>query len=79
MSLLQLTISKVDEPVFTGEVVSVTVPGSEGEMTVLANHEPFISALKAGIITIKTTDSTETISIDAGTMEVSHNQAIILI
>ena len=52
--LLKLTISKVDAPVFDGEVLLVTVPGSEGEMTILADHEALITVLKAGKLSVKT-------------------------
>lgn len=80
MKLLNLIITKVDEPVFDAEVVSVTVPGADGEMTLLANHTPAISPLKAGVILIKREDgSEETINIDSGTLEMSDNHATILI
>lgn len=78
--LLNLTISRVDGAVFSGEVVSVTVPGSEGEMTLLANHEPLISALKAGVVSYTATDgTTHTHDITSGTLEVRDNTATILI
>lgn len=77
--LLLLTITKVDKPVFSGEVVSVTVPGSEGEMTLLAEHTPLISALRKGTITVRKTDGEETYEVEAGTLEVSDNHATILI
>lgn len=38
--------------VFEGEVEHVVVPGGEGEYGVLAGHSPFVSSLKAGILTI---------------------------
>jgi len=80
MKLLQLTIARVDSPVFTGGVVSVTVPGTEGEMTLLADHEAIISALKEGTITYRVPDaSAETITITQGTLEVRDNVATILI
>ena len=37
---------------FTGEVESVVVPGTEGEFTVLKDHAPLMSTLKPGIVTI---------------------------
>ena len=78
--LLKLTISKVDAPVFDGNVRSVVVPGSEGEMTLLANHEALISALKKGGITIRKEDgSKETITIESGTLEIHDNHATILL
>lgn len=76
---LKLTISKVDAPVFDGEVDSVTLPGIEGEMTILANHEPLISPLKAGVITIATDTDTKTFDIESGTLEISNNHATVLI
>ena len=78
--LLKLTISRVDAPVFDGEVVSVTVPGTEGEMTILADHEALISVLQAGTITIRPeTGKAVTFSVDQGTIEISHNHATVLI
>lgn len=80
MKLLNLTISRVDLPVFDGEVVSVTVPGTAGEMTLLANHAPIISPLKEGTILIKKeSGEDESVSITAGTLEMSDNHATILI
>ena len=37
---------------FTGDVESVVVPGTEGEFTVLKDHAPLMSTLKPGIVTI---------------------------
>lgn len=78
--LLKLTISRVDGPVFDGEVISVSVPGVAGEMQLLGNHEPFISPLKQGTVTVEKSDATkETFEIESGTLEVSSNHATILI
>jgi len=78
--LLKLTISKVDAPVFDGDVVSVTVPGTEGEMTILADHEALISVLRAGTVTVRSeSGEAETFAIDQGTIEISHNHATVLI
>lgn len=77
---LQINIAKIDGPIFTGEVISVTVPGTEGEMTLLANHSPLVSALRAGTITIRREDGiSEQYKIQSGTIEVSHNIVTILI
>lgn len=45
---MRCVIAKVDEIFFDGEAESLTVPGAEGEMTVLPQHEPFITTLKPG-------------------------------
>jgi F-type H+-transporting ATPase subunit epsilon len=78
--LLKLTISRVDAPVFDGEVISVAVPGVAGDMQILAHHEALISPLKSGIITIEKSDLTKEIfEIQSGTLEISNNHATILI
>ena len=78
--LLQLTIARVDGPVFVGEVISVTVPGTEGEMTLLAHHVALISALAAGTITYKLPDGEiVTYDVTTGTLEVRDNVATILV
>lgn len=77
---LNLTIARVDAPVFSGAVVSVTVPGSEGEMTLLADHTPLMTALRAGTITVRKEDGTaDNFSVTSGTLEVSKNQVTILL
>jgi F-type H+-transporting ATPase subunit epsilon len=77
---LKLTIASVAQAVFDDEAVSVTVPGVMGEMQLLANHEPLISALKSGAVTIEKKDGEkETVNIDGGVLEVSDNHATILI
>ncbi|MES2966312.1 MAG: hypothetical protein V4668_00830 [Patescibacteria group bacterium] len=78
--LLQLSISKVDASVFDGPVISVTVPGTEGEMTILADHTALISVLKPGVITvIAEGGATQTFETAGGTLEISNNHATVLI
>lgn len=40
----------------SAEVNSVVLPGSEGEMTVMANHAPTMSTVKPGVVTVEGTD-----------------------
>ena len=75
-----LMIARVDAPLFDAPAVSVTVPGTEGEMTVLAEHEAFISALKEGTITVRRTDGeTESFECSLGTIEIGENEVSILL
>lgn len=41
------------------QVESVVIPGTEGEMTVMANHAPVMSTIKPGIVTVKTSAGQE--------------------
>lgn len=76
-----LTVAKVGENLFDGDVVSVSLPGSEGVFQVLPEHEAFVSELKQGEMRIKTADD-QNHHFDipqGGIAEVSHNQATILL
>lgn len=79
--VLHLTISNVSEQLFSGEILSVTAPGIEGEMTILAHHESIITLLKKGKITVHKMQSNDTISfnIENGVLETSNSQVTILI
>ncbi len=76
-----LTIAKVGENLFDGEAVSVIAPGAEGVLTVLAHHESFVSPLKAGQIRVETeAGEKHTFELaDSGILEVSNNQATVII
>ncbi len=75
-----LTITNVDSPLFDGAVVSITVPASEGEMTILAHHEPTVTLLKNGTVTVRVNDTDHrTFDVVNGVLEVSNNHAIVLL
>ena len=44
----------------SGEAEEVSVPGSEGMFTVMANHSPLMSTIRPGILSVKTIDAGET-------------------
>lgn len=45
---MTLKIISAQEVIFSGEVSSVTLPGTMGEFTVLRNHATLLSTLTAG-------------------------------
>lgn len=45
---MTLEILSPERTLFSGEVESVTLPGTLGEFTVLRHHAPLISSLTAG-------------------------------
>jgi F-type H+-transporting ATPase subunit epsilon len=66
---------------FDGQAISVLVPGVDGEMEILAEHEPIISMLKAGTITVKTQADKdgEKFVIQNGVIEVANNRVVVLV
>ena len=77
---MHITIAKVDEVFFDGEAVSMTVPGAEGEMTVLAEHMPLITTLKQGSIVVRQDGETQEIfHIESGILEVRRDGATVIL
>lgn len=78
--VMQVTVSRVDAPLFQGEAISLTVPGVEGEMTILPHHSALLTPLKTGTVTVRTdSGGTQVIAIERGVCEVSNNQVTVLL
>ncbi|HEY5362579.1 MAG TPA: ATP synthase F1 subunit epsilon [Aestuariivirga sp.] len=56
---------------FSGDVESVVIPGSEGEMTILAQHAPILTSLRAGVVVVSSAKSSERIFVRGGFAEVN--------
>ena len=78
---MRLIIAKVDEIYFDGEAKSLTVPGAEGEMTVLGHHEPIITILKPGAILVRTETPAgeQKFDIAGGILEVHQGGATVIL
>ena len=71
---MKLDIFTPEQIYFSGEVISVTLPGVQGSFTMLENHAPIISALGKGKIVYKTSENSEQeISIVSGFVEGHEN------
>lgn len=77
---MKLTISKIDKILWSGEAESVSVPATDGAMTILPHHMPIITTLKAGVIVVKSANA-EPISftIEKGFLEVGKSETVILV
>ena len=60
------------------QVDEVTAPGVEGEFTVLAQHAPFITTLRPGIVTVKTAGNVQRLYVRGGFAEVNPDGLTIL-
>lgn len=89
---MQLEIVSPEAQLFSGEVLSVTVPGASGSFQILNNHSPIISTLVEGRVKIqgninldeanksKFTQEGDTtyLDIQSGAIELSDNKVILL-
>jgi F-type H+-transporting ATPase subunit epsilon len=65
--------------VLTRDIFQVTVPTTNGEITVLADHIPLVSILKPGVLEIKTVEGkTEIMSVSGGFLEVMRDKIVVL-
>jgi F-type H+-transporting ATPase subunit epsilon len=57
---------------FSGEVASVTLPGTEGDMGIFAGHAPVLSTLRPGVVVVtKEGGATDRIFVRGGFAEVN--------
>jgi F-type H+-transporting ATPase subunit epsilon len=78
---MKVVIAKVNENLFDGEAVSMTLPGAEGQLTVLPEHMPLITTLKAGVITVRLggEEPDQTFQILGGVLEVRRDGATVVL
>ena len=75
-----LQIISPSKIVFEGEILSVKVPGEEGEFEMLNKHAAIVSSLNKGTIrVIKEDKSKDEIKIRSGVVEMQKNKIILLI
>ncbi len=80
MKLLKLEIVTPEGVIFDNEVKQVTIPGSEGEFGVLADHAAVVSLLDAGVITIKRSDDVEvSVAINGGYVKVEEEKTLCMV
>lgn len=70
---MKLEIITPEQIYFSGEVTSVTLPGTSGLFTVWENHAPLISSLKPGKISYKADKDEAELSVEGGFAEISNN------
>ena len=75
---MKLQIVTPDKELFSGEVESVVLPGTDGLIGVLNNHAPMVTSLKEGKIKINLDKEEKFFDINGGVVEVLKNNVIIL-
>ena len=75
---MNLQIITPDTELFSGEVDSVVVPGTDGLIGILNNHAPLVSSLKSGQVKIKKAGEEKLFDVNGGVVEVLKNKVIIL-
>jgi len=76
----QLDIILPETPMPSRTVTAIDLPAADGRLTVMANHQHLIAALKAGTMKITTEDNSHELwSISAGALQFDNNIASLLV
>jgi F-type H+-transporting ATPase subunit epsilon len=75
---MYLEILTPEKKVFEGDVVIATFPGADGSFQIMDNHAPLISLLKDGLVEYKSRDTSSSIHITGGVVEVLKNKVVLL-
>jgi len=75
---LQLEIVTPEKLAYQGEVDSVQLPGSEGELGVLPHHAPLISTLGAGELRLRKGSEDEYFAIVGGFLQVLPDKVVVM-
>ena len=79
MKSFLLKISSPEGDMFCGEVVKLSVRGTEGELAVMAGHIPFVSYVKPCDCKIELEDGSEKVGhIQGGVLTVAKDMVILL-
>lgn len=75
---LQLDIVTPEKKIFSDTVENVYLPGADGEMGILPNHDSLVTALQAGELRYLHQGQVVTIAIGSGFAEIANNQVTVL-
>ncbi|MEI8271317.1 MAG: ATP synthase F1 subunit epsilon [Paludibacter sp.] len=76
---MKLEIITPEQIYFSGDVSSVTLPGTSGLFTVWENHAPLISSLKQGKISYIAEKIETELMVEGGFAEISNNMVTVCI
>jgi F-type H+-transporting ATPase subunit epsilon len=77
---ISLSVVTPEGEAFQGEADAVVLPGAEGEFGVLPGHEPFLTALRIGTVTIRQSGGEElTAAVSQGFAEVHEDGLSVMV
>ena len=79
MNAYRVAILTPEKTEYEGRAVTLTVPGDNGLLTILAGHAPMVAVLAKGAVTVRTEHETLEGSIGSGLLRVGRNEAVMLV
>ncbi len=79
MSALKVSVVAVDQKIWSGEAKSLVAKTTEGEIGILAGHEPVLSLLVDGIVRVESLDGSKLeVNISGGFLAVDNDNVRVL-
>ncbi len=75
---IKLKIITPEKTVYEGVINQITLPVSDGEVTILPNHRSYIASLKAGEIYLKVSNEDVYMAVSGGFIEFNQNNLVVL-
>lgn len=80
MGSFQVHILAADQTFYEGPCVSLTIPASDGELGILADHSPMIAAVKPGTLRYQVPgEEPRLAAISPGIVKVEKNDVLVLV
>jgi F-type H+-transporting ATPase subunit epsilon len=77
--MMKFKIVTPEKVIYENEISQVSIPTMNGEITILPNHIPLVSVLKAGELKIKDKDGEHSMAVSGGFLEVRGNNEIVIL
>ena len=74
---MQVDVVSPEKLLFSSEAVSVETPGSDGDMTAMANHAPLITTLRPGILRVIQEKGTNEYVVTGGFAELGETVSVL--
>lgn len=72
--MLTVSVISAEATLFEGQATAVIAPAFDGEVGILTNHAPMITALGTGTLRVEDGASTQRFSVAGGFLQVVDNQ-----
>ena len=74
---IQFDLVSPERLVASLEVMSVQIPGADGDMTAMPGHAPLITTLRPGILRVESTGGTQEYVVTGGFAEIGENLSVL--
>jgi len=76
--MLAVSVISAEATLFEGQATAVVAPAFDGEVGILTNHAPMITALGTGTLRVEDGSATQRFSVSGGFLQVVENQVRIV-